>query len=87
MKKYIVKYEDVELGTYTIFDEENAEYIVDEDAVLKLKDMGFDIIPMIRHSEKNRIAFFDNRIKNCSRFPGKKIGYHTDSVELVEVSE
>jgi len=41
---------------------------------------------MIAKSQKGNIAFFDNRIKNCRRFPGRKIGYQTDSVELEEVN-
>lgn len=83
--KYIVKYEDVVIGSY-IDDEDNAEYIVYQEGIDKLHKMGYDLLPMIAKSQKGNIAFFDNRINNCKRFPGKKIGYHTDSVELEEVN-
>ena len=80
--KYIVKYEDTVIGEY-IVEEINTEYIVMADAINNLKEKGIDVLPMINHSIKGPIPFFDNRIKNCSRFPGKKISYHTDSVELI----
>ena len=40
---------------------------------------------MIDHSIKGKVSFFDNRIKNCRRFPGRFIGYHTDSIRLEEI--
>jgi len=81
--KYIVKYEDVIIGNY-IDDKGLEEYIVYQEGIDKLRSMGYDPLPMLIKSTKGNVAFFDNRIKNCKRFPGKKIGYHTDPVELVE---
>ena len=78
--KYIVKYEDVVIGEYN-----EQEYIFYENSRIKLKEKGYDLLPIINHSIKGRVPFFDNRIKNCKRFPGKKIGYHTDGVTLEEI--
>ena len=82
--KYIVKYEDIKIGIY-IDDINNEEYIIDKNGLNKLKEKGYDLLPMINHSIKGKIPFFDNRIKNCKRFEGKTIGYHTDSIELEEI--
>ena len=82
--KYIVKYEDIIIGKY-IVENNNTEYIFREDSLKELKDKGYDLLPMIDHSIKGRVPLFDNRIKNCRRFPGRFIGYHTDSIRLEEI--
>ena len=76
---YIVKYEDIIIGKYN-----EKEYIFREESKKELKDKGYDLLPMIDHSIKGNVPFFDNRIKNCKRFPGKIIGYHTDGITLEE---
>lgn len=78
--KYIVKYEDIIIGEYI----ENKEYIFREESIEELKQKGYDLLPMIDHSIKGNVLFFDNRIKNCKRFPGKIMGYHTDGITLEE---
>ena len=82
--KYKVKYEDIIIGKY-IVDNNNTEYIFRKESLKELKEKGYDLLPIINHSIKGRVPFFDNRIKNCKRFPGKKIGYHTDGVTLEEI--
>ncbi len=79
--KYIVKYEDIIIGEYN-----EQEYIFREDSLKELKDKGYDLLPMINHSIKGKVPFFDNRIKNCKRFPGRFIGYQTDSIRLEEIN-
>ena len=76
--KYIVKYENIIIGEYN-----EKEYIFYEKCKNELKEKGYDLLPII-HSIKGRVPFFDNRIKNCKRFPGKTIGYHTDGIVLEE---
>lgn len=84
--KYIVKYEDIVLGEYNVY-EDYVEYIVYPEGKKAIREKGYDILPMISKSFKGKsLPFFDNRIRNCKRFPGRKIGYHTDSVELEEMS-
>ncbi len=78
--KYIVKYEDIVIGEYN-----EEEYVFYEESKKQLKEKGYDLLPMIDHSIKNKVPLFDNRIKNCKRFSGKKISYHTDGIELEEV--
>jgi len=85
IKKYKVLYEDIKIGTYNIY-EEYVEYKVDNKGIKKLNDKGYDLLPMISKDFKGRsFPFFDNRIKNCLRFPDKKISYQTDSIELIEI--
>ena len=84
--KYIVKYEDIIIGKY-IVDDNNTEYIFREESLKELKKKGYDLLPMINHSIKGKVPFFDNRIKNSSRFPGRFIGYHTDSIRLEEIEK
>lgn len=81
--KYIVKYEDVVIGSY-IDDKDKEEYIVYNKGIEEIRSKGFDPLPMFCKSSKGKFPFFDNRIRNCKRFPGARIKYHTDPIELVE---
>ncbi len=78
---YDVYYEDVLIGRY----ERNKNYVIFEEGIRELKEKGYDVLPIVAKFEERTIPFFERRIKNCSRFPGRKIGYHTDPIELREI--
>ena len=80
---YEVFYDEVLIGKY----ERGVKYEVFEDGIEELAKRGIEVLPMVRKFVDRTIPFFERRIKNCGRFPGKKIGYHTDPVELREVKD
>ncbi len=85
--RYVVKYDGIEIGLYNVISNNCVEYTVIEEGLQKVKEKGYDLLPMLTKDYSGKaFPFFDNRIRNCKRFEGKKIGYHTDSVELEEMS-
>ena len=75
---YEVYYDDVLIGEY----ERDKKYTVFEEGIKALNERGIDVLPIVAKQEDRTFPFFNRRIQNCSRFPGRKIGYHTDPVEL-----
>ena len=79
--KYIVKYDNVVIGTYNIIDKENVEYKVDKEGIEILDNL----LPILKESRTSKdIPFFSTMIKNCKRF-GKIIKYHNNKLELEEI--
>ncbi len=79
-EKYDVYYDDVLIGLYI----RNKSYTTYKAGLDELKFRGIDVLPIVAKFEDRTIPFFERRIKNCSRFEGHKIGYHTDPVELIK---
>ncbi len=83
--KYIVKYDNVVIGTYNIIDKENVEYKVDKEGIEILEKRGYNLLPILKESRTSKdIPFFSTMIKNCKRF-GKIIKYHNNKLELEEI--
>lgn len=84
--KYKVIFNNVVIGMYNVISKDCVEYTIDKDVIDKLDKDGVKIIPLISKDFTGKsFPFFDNRIKNCKRFDGVSIGYHTDPVELEEI--
>ena len=85
--KYKVMYDGIVIGMYNVISNSCVEYTIDKNGIDELKKKGIEVLPMISKDYSGKgFPYFDNRIRNCKRFEGKKIGYHTDSVELEEMS-
>lgn len=84
--KYLVKYGDVVIGMYNVISKDCVEYTIDKENIDRLEKEGIELMPMIAKDYTGKaFPFFDNRIRNCKRFEGARIGYHTDPVELEEI--
>ena len=67
---YIVTYQEVVVGLYHK-DKTNTTFEINTRGVEELVKMGYSLpYPIASGNLEGKIALFENRIKNASRFPG-----------------
>ncbi len=85
---YLVKWDNVIVGIYSILENGTVKYKVNKKNVDKLLKMGIKIAPLLVNDYIGcSFPYLDNRIKNSSRFQDSVIGYHTDPIELIEYNK
>ena len=82
---YQVFYKDVEIGLLEVNEQGQHRYVVNSEAVNKIKDEVPLIPEMLNGTEWGEpIPFFKERLENGSRFDLTVIQYHTDFFRMVK---